>query len=99
MAHRVQRDDVPVTQVVGVVAFGWVARCRAKVAEVARSTRRVVFVVARRGLCPRLMAAPGGIVAVSELGCCAGLVGVVSGGEDRARNAVEQLGGSLVARA
>jgi hypothetical protein len=89
---------VPFAQVVGVVAFIGVARGRAEVAKVARRTRRVVVVAARCRVRPRLVAAPAGVVAVLVLGGGSGVVGVVAGGEDRAGDAVEQLGGLLVAR-
>jgi hypothetical protein len=42
------------------------------------------------------MASPGGLVVVVELRKRAVAVGIVAGGEDGARDTVEQLGGGLV---
>src|SRR5215213_5304408 len=66
-AHRVQGDDVPPSQVVGVVAFGLLPCCRTEVVIVARSTWRLVLVVTHARLGTRLEASPGRIVAIVEL--------------------------------
>src|SRR5215212_324468 len=66
-AHRVEGDDVPPPQVVGVVALLRIARSRAEVAEVAGCPRGVVLVVAGGGPGTRLEASPGRIVAIVKL--------------------------------
>jgi hypothetical protein len=88
---------VPGAQIVGVVAFLWIARSGAEVAEVARSARRIVLVVAYAGHGACLVASPGGAVAALERGARPVFVDVVAEGSDRAVDAVEQAGRRLVA--
>src|SRR2546430_15169465 len=56
----VQRNDVPVTQVVAVVALPRGPGDRAEVAVVARAPAGVVLVVPRGGAPPRFVATPRG---------------------------------------
>src|SRR5215210_6764270 len=87
---------MPLPEVVGVVALVGVACRRPEVTVVAGGARRIVLVVAngRFGAC--LVASPGGIVAVSELGGCVIFVGMVSSGEDCPQDAVQEGGGGLI---
>ena len=94
----VERDDVPVAQVVAVVALGWIARDSAEVTEVAwRGTVRVL-VVTGYGPGTRLVTPPRGVVPLGVVGAGAHRVGVVTEGEHRAGDAVEQVGGEGIAR-
>src|SRR5215213_87950 len=101
-SHRVQGHHMPLAQVVRVVAFGACVVAdvvSAEVVEVAGGVLQgVVLVVAYGRIRSRqdLRATPAGGVAVCELGGGAGLVGVVSGGVNSARDGVQQVGGSLV---
>ena len=93
----VERDDVPVAQVVAVVALGWIARDSAEVTEVAwRGTVRVL-VVTGYGPGTRLVTPPRGVVPLGVVGAGAHRVGVVTEGEHRAGDAVEQVGGEGIA--
>src|SRR5215213_10742619 len=78
LAHGVERDEVPPSQVVGVVALGWVARRCAEVVVITGGTGRLVLVVTHGGLSARLEAPPRRFVAVGELGGRTVLVDVVS---------------------
>src|SRR5437879_10611070 len=60
----VKGDDVPVAQVVAVVALRRIARGRTEVAEIAGGPGRAVLVVAGDRPGARLVPAPGGGVAV-----------------------------------
>src|SRR2546430_17583371 len=63
----VQRNDVPVTQVVAVVALPRGPGDRAEVAVVARAPAGVVLVVPRGGAHPRLVAAPCGVHTIRKI--------------------------------
>src|SRR4029453_13214547 len=89
---RVEHEDVPRPGVVAVVAPGRIASSGTEVAVVALGSGRLVVVVAGRGPRPRLVPAPGRTVAIAELGSRPGRIGVVAEGDDRAGDAVEQLG-------
>ena len=98
--HRhvvVDHDDVPLAQIVAVVALRRVTRRCAEVAEVPGGTRRVVLVVADRRPGAGFVSPPGGVVAGRVIGRRAILVGVVAQREHGAGNAVEQGGGRFVA--
>ena len=88
----VQDDDVPIAQVVAVIALGGVAGCRTEVAEIAGGAGSVVIVVARCRPGARFVPAPRRAVAVRVVGARAIGVGVVAQGEDGARDRVEQIG-------
>src|SRR5688572_2259204 len=96
-AVRVQRVHAPGASVIGIPAPVRVAGRRSEVAEVPRRAGRLVLVVARCGARPRRMPAPARPVAGAELPERAAFVGVVAGGEDGSREAVQHLGGLLVA--
>src|ERR671913_2422893 len=98
-AHRVQRDDVPGAPVVGVVALPPIASRSTKVVEVARRPGGAILVVTDRRLGTRLVVSPSRVIAVVELPEGALLVSVVSGGEYRARDRVEQIGRGRITRA
>src|SRR5256886_5146533 len=90
-------DDVPGAEIVAVIGLGRVAGGRAEVAEIAsRGAARVVFVITRRRVGARFVAAPRGVVAVREvIGRAAG-IGVVTQREHRSGNRVEQVRGGVV---
>ena len=90
---RVQGDDVPVTDVVAVVAFARCAGGRAEVVEVPGGAGGEVVVVAGDRLGARLEPAPGRIVAVLVVAARAVRIGVVARREHRAGNGVHQVRG------
>src|SRR5213596_3394060 len=97
MGHvAVQGDDVPVAQVVAVVALGGIARRRAEVAEVAGGPGCVVLVVAGYRLGAGFVPAPGRVVAIGVVAARGVGVGVVPGHEHGARDGVEQVRGEGV---
>ena len=97
--HRlvvVQRDDVPGAQIVAVVTGFLVSGGSPEVAEVTGRPGRRIVMVPDNGPGARLVAAPGGSIAVGVLVGGPVGVGVVAGGEDGARNLIEQLSRGLV---
>ena len=97
IALRVEGDDVPRAEVVAVIALRRIAGRAVPVAEVPGGARRAVFVAADCRLCPRLMAAPCGVVALIKLRRGAVLVSKVSGRHHGARQAVEERSRGRVA--
>ena len=93
---RVQGDDVPIAQVVAVIALRGVAGRRAEVAEIAGGAGRVVIVVARCRPGARFVPTPGRAVAVRVVGARAIGVGVVAQGENGARDGVQQVRGERI---
>src|SRR5947207_12256596 len=89
----VQRHDVPVAQVVAVVALAGGPSRRAEIVEVRLGAALLVLDLAGRGAGARLMAAPGRVVALVEPIPGAVVVREVAGSEDGARDPVEQRGG------
>src|SRR5437660_6438426 len=87
----VQHDDVPVAQVVAVIAEP--ARPHPQPEVVVRRGRALdrVLVVAERGARAVAVPTPGRVVAVRVIGGGAHRVGVVAQGKHRARDGVEQL--------
>src|SRR5256884_8421766 len=85
----VQHHDVPVAQVVAVVALAGGPRRRAEIVEVRLGTALLVLDLAGRGAGARLMAAPGRVVALVEPIPGAVVVREVAGGEDGAGGPVE----------
>src|SRR5256885_7714220 len=92
----VQYHDVPVAQVVAVVALAGGPSRRAEIVEVRLGAPLLVLDLAGRGARPRLMAAPGRVVALAEAILGAVVVREVAGGEDGAGDPVEQGGGRRV---
>ncbi len=92
-AVAVDHDQVPLAEVVAVVALRGIAGRRAEVVEVAAGVRRAVLVVADDRARARLEAAPGRAVAVGELPGRAVFVGVVAEREDRPVDVLEQVRG------
>src|SRR6185369_4766618 len=72
-------------------------RGAAEIGEIGRRTAGV-FVIAERRARARAMTTPGGFVAVLEFIHTAAHIGIVTGGEDRARQAIQQRGGGFRAR-
>src|SRR5688572_8817246 len=64
----VQRNDVPIAEVVAVVSPAGRTRVGAEVGIVWGGARRVVLVVPRRRTRARLVPAPGRLIAVREVG-------------------------------
>ena len=93
----VEGDDVPVAQVVAVVALRGIARRRAEIAEVPRRAGRAVLVVAGDRPGARLVPAPRGVVAVGVIGARPAGIGVVARQEHGAGDRVEQVCGEGVA--
>ena len=92
----VQHHDVPVAQVVAVVALAGCPGRRAEIVEIRLRAALLVLDLARRRAGARLVAAPGGVVALVEPILGAVVVREVAGGEDRARDPIEQRGGRRV---
>lgn len=92
----VEGDDVPGPEIVAVVPGLWVASSLAEVAEVARRVLGLVVVVAGRRACPVLVSTPGRLVAVGELTRRALPVDVVTEGNDRSRDVVQESSRGLV---
>ena len=93
----VQHHDVPRAEVDAVVALGRIAGRGAEVVEV-RDGRgaRIVFVIADHRIRTGLVAAPGRVVTVLEVGGRAVGIGVVAQGEDGALRGVEHRRRGLV---
>ena len=92
--HRdvaVQRHDVPVAEVVAVIALAGRASGRAEVIEIAARVRRDIVVIAGHRLGAGLEPAPGRVVAVLVVGARAVRIGVVAHGHHGARNGVHQV--------
>src|SRR6185437_8149993 len=89
----VERDDVPIAEVVAVVALCGIACRGTEVTEVPGSRAIAVLVVTGHGAGPRLVPAPRRGVIARVFGGGTHLVGVVAEREDGARDAVEQVGG------
>src|SRR5262249_35929828 len=87
----VERDDVPVAEVVAVIAAARGAGVLAEVPEVAARTGRVVIVVPGRRPRAGPVTPPGGSIVVRVVGVGAVRIGVVPGGDHRAANPVEQF--------
>ena len=85
-AVTVEGDEVPVSEVEGVVALSSPPCGIPEVAEVTLRIRRFVLVVAGGRPGAALESAPGRSVAVGELLGRAVLVGLVAQGKDRAAN-------------
>ena len=96
-AVRVQHDDLPGAEPVGVVAASWIARGAAEVAEVAGRARRPVLVVPDGRPRAPLEAAPRRRVAAPVLLVAAGLVDRVAEDGDGARKTGDEGGRGLVA--
>lgn len=97
-AVTIEDDDVPVATIITVIALSGLAEAVAEVGEVALGVGCVVIIViANSRIGARFMAAPGWLVAVFEI-LQRGPAGldVVAGSEDRARDVVQQVGGSFV---
>jgi hypothetical protein len=97
IAQAVEDHDVPVAQLVAVVALARLTSSGAEVGEVGARARGVVVMVAGRGTCPRLICSPSRVVAVRELLTSPVGVGVVAGGEHGSGNAIDEVRGLLVA--
>ena len=93
----VQHDDVPISQLVAVVAL--VARADQISVVVERRSRvaGVVLVIPQRRAGAGLVPPPRGVVAVGVISRGTVGIGVVPGREDGTRNRVEDLRGQLVA--
>jgi len=89
---------MPLSQVVGVVALAWVTCRRAKVVVIPGCARHMIVMVAWNRFGAVLVATPGWAIAVTELACCSIWVGIVTQGENRARNVVEKFCGCLILR-
>src|SRR3990170_8271044 len=97
-AVAIEHHNMPATQVVAVVALSGLTSGRSEVVEVAGRPGSVVVMVASRRRRPCLMAAPGRVIVVGELGVRAGTVGVVPQREYRAWDSIQQFGRRLVTR-
>src|SRR5262249_2768354 len=89
----VDHDDVPVAEVVRVVALGRVTGGGTEVGVVAGRASCVVFVVAGRGLGACLVPAPGRVVVGVVFREGAAVVGVVGEGVDGTVGGVQRSGG------
>ena len=87
----VQGDDVPIAEVVAIVALRWIAGRRAEVPEIAGGSGSAVLVVARNRPGPSFLPAPRRSVAVRVVGARTVGVRVVAGDEHRAGDGVEQV--------
>jgi hypothetical protein len=96
VAVAVENDDMPGAEVIAIVPLVGVSGGRAEVLVVAGGSRGVVVVVAGGRASAGLVTAPGRRVALGELAGCAVLIGVIAGGEHRAGDAVQQVGGGLI---
>src|SRR6266568_5018671 len=92
----VERNDVPVTEIVAVVPLRGIPRRRAEITEVTGGPRRHVIVVSGDRVDPRLMPAPRGSEAVREVGGGSIGVHVVADRDYAAGDVVEQRGGGFV---
>lgn len=99
LAHAVHDDDVPLADVVGIVAFVRIPGGLPEVLVVRIGARRAVLVVAGSGSRTVLVAAPGGIVVFGELLRRAATLDVVPHREHRAFDVIEQPGRGLVGEA
>ena len=96
-AIAVEDDDVPLAEVVRVPRVAvLVDRVRAEVVAIALGVRGVPVVVARRRSGPVLEPTPARPIALREVVDRAVVVGVVASGEDRARDAFDELRCRLV---
>src|SRR5438309_336438 len=84
---RVEHDDVPRseqgTEIEAVVALARLACASPEIAEIPCRSGRLVLVISRRRVRPRLVPTPGRVVAICELDGRSGLVGIVACGENR----------------
>src|SRR5689334_9088417 len=86
---RVERDNVPVTEIVAVVSHARLPREGPKIAVVPAGPGRVVVVIPGGGAGPCLVTAPRGVVTLRVVRVRAIGVGVVAGGKDGPRNVVQ----------
>src|SRR5215218_2692743 len=93
----VQGDDVPLAEVVAVVAFAWIAGGTSEVVEVSPRSCLHIVVIAGDGFGAVFLLAPGGLVTVGEVCRRSSRVGVITQGEDRAVYVGDQLCRSVVA--
>src|SRR6185436_4520657 len=87
----VQCEYMPGADCIAVVTEPTWSCVGSEVVEVRSRGGGLVFVISRDRPGPRLMAAPGGVVALPIVRLTGGGIGVVSRREDRAGDRVEQL--------
>ena len=92
----VQRDDMPGAEVVTVVALGGITRRGPEVAEVAGRVVTHIVVIPGDRAGARLVAAPGGRVAVGVVATRPVGIGVVAQREHGARDRVHQIRGERI---
>src|SRR5439155_16163157 len=92
-AAAVEHDDVPVAQVVAVVALAGLPRGSREVVEIAGGIGRVVFVVAGRRLGAGLVPAPVRMIAVCVFRAGPALVYIVANGKHGAGDVVQEIRG------
>ena len=95
-ALRVERDEAPGTERLGVPATPVWPRAGPEVVEVALSVRGLVVVIAGHGQGPVEQAAPGRRVAILVVTAAAVFVGIVTEDEDRAKVGGGERGRRLV---
>src|SRR2546421_9681365 len=97
--HTIDCYDVPSAEVVAVVTLSRITCGRAEVGEVWIRPRRVVVMGSRGRPGARPVASPTWGITPSVVVSRSILIGVVSGGEDHARDGIEDSGrGFVVAR-
>jgi hypothetical protein len=94
-AIGVQHHDVPVAQIVTVVAFAGGTRLRTPIFEITDGGAIVIFVTSQCGLRAVLEPAPGLLIAVPKLIGASSLVSQIPSSKDRAGNLLNQPGGGL----
>ena len=87
----VEHDDVPIAQLIGVIALARVPCRDAEIVEIARRSGHVVFVVAGNRVGAPLVAPPRGRIAAAVVPRSSGGVRIVTEREYRTRDAVEQF--------
>lgn len=90
-ALAIQRDNVPLTQIVAVVLLVRIARRGAEVVDVTGRADAVVFMISRCRPRTVFKSSPGGAVAVSEVLIGSAGIGKVTDSEHSSWNFVDEL--------
>ena len=97
-ALTIEDDNVPRAEVITVIALLWITGIRAKIIKIGSSAAGVKLVVTGCRTSASFLSPPGRVVALGELLGGAGVIGVVTRGENGARNGIEQFGRGFRAR-
>src|SRR5579872_1464847 len=93
-AIRVERHDMPRSEVVAVISFARRTRLRPPVLKIGGGGRLRILVIPQGWFCPSLEFAPSRTIAILKLGRAPSLISKVTCGKNRPRYLLKELGGS-----